>query len=296
MKNIRKETITVELKNVCVIGAGVMGRQIALNAAAAGYQVWLCDSFPDALAPAKAWAKSFLDKSVQKEKMTREKADEALSRMECTSDVDAAIADADLIIEAIIEKEDIKRALFEKINVTAPAETIVASNSSFMPSSKFADVFKDPSRLANLHYFNPAMLMKLVEIVRGPHTSDQTVEILKQFVGSIGKTYIIVNKEIEGFVVNRLLRAVQNEAFYLLDNGIASFQDIDLGAEKGLNYPMGPFRLNDLTGLDITYLSRMEKYGKTNDPADAPPKALAERYEKGDFGKKTGRGWYDYSK
>lgn len=285
----------MELKNVCIIGAGAMGRQIALNAAAAGYQVWLCDSFSDALASAKAWAKGFTDKSVQKGKMTREQSDAAINRIDFETDMITAIAGAELVIEAVIEKEDIKRALFETISQTARPETIIVSNSSYMPSSRFADLFKDPSRLANLHYFNPAMLMKLVEIVRGPHTGDQTVEILKQFVGSIGKTYILVNKEIEGFVVNRLLRAIQSEAFYLLENGIASFQDIDTGAEKGLNHPLGPFRLNDLTGLDITYLNRMARYEKSGDPADAPPRELAERYHNGDFGKKTGRGWYDYN-
>ena len=286
----------MEIKNVCVVGAGVMGRQIALNAAVSGYQVSLCDAFPDTLKEAGEWAKGFLDKSVQKEKMTKEEAARALERLVYAQDMEAALKDADLVIEAIIEKEDIKRAFFEKVKACASANTIVASNSSFMPSSKFADIFEDPSRLANLHYFNPAMLMKLVEIVRGPHTGDQTVEALKHFVDSIGKTYILVNKEIDGFVVNRLLRAIQNEAFFLYQEGVADYADIDTGAEKGLNHPMGPFRLLDLAGIDICYLSRQAKYEKTGDPADEPPAFLKEKYDKGELGRKTGKGWYDYNK
>ncbi|MDL2302199.1 3-hydroxyacyl-CoA dehydrogenase family protein, partial [Lachnospiraceae bacterium OttesenSCG-928-D06] len=174
-------------------------------------------------------------------------------------------------------------------------DAIIASNSSFIPSSLFVEDIEGAERLCNLHYFNPAMLMKLVEIVKGEHTSDETVEALKAFVKAIGKEYILVKKEIEGFVVNRLLRAVQNEAFFLYDQGIASFEDIDIGAEKGLNYPMGPFRLLDLAGIDICYMNRQKTYEKTGCPEDKPPKFLEEKYKKGEFGRKSGKGWYDYS-
>jgi 3-hydroxybutyryl-CoA dehydrogenase len=165
-----------------------------------------------------------------------------------------------------------------------------------MPSSTFVDCIDKPGRLVNLHYFNPAMVMKLVEIVRGPHTGDDTVKALQWFVSKIGKQSILVNKEIEGFVVNRLLRAVQNEGFFLLKEGIATFEDIDTAAEKGLNYPMGPFRLQDFTGLDIGYYNRMKKYDETGDPADLPPQEMIDRFKRGEFGKKTGKGWYTYEK
>lgn len=285
---------TRTIKKVCVVGAGIMGRQIALNAAVGGYETTLCDSFAEVLGSARDWAAGFMEKSVQKGKMTRAEADQTLARLRCEADLKAALAGTDLVIEAIVEKEDAKRTLFETVNAYAPPDAIITSNSSYMPSSQFIPYITNPSRLANLHYFNPAMLMKLVEIVSGEHTGAETVEALKQFVKTIGKTYILVHKEISGFVVNRLLRALQNEAFFLLENGIASFEDIDLGAEKGLNHPMGPFRLNDLTGLDITYFNRQAKYEQTQDPVDAPPKALTERYERGEFGKKTGKGWYTY--
>jgi len=282
-----------EIKKVCVVGSGSMGRQIALNAAVSGFEVKVKTSKPE---ENRVWCEDFLTKGVAKGKYDEQYKSAALSCLQFVTTVEESVKDADLVIETILEDESAKRGILAQINGFAPEDAIICTNSSYMASSMFIDVIDSPYRLANLNYFNPAMLMTLVEIVRGPHTGDDTVEALKQFVTGIGKMYLLVNKEIEGFVVNRLLRAIQNEAFYLLENGVASFQDIDLGAEKGLNYPMGPFRLNDLTGLDITYFNRKAKYKKTGNPADAPPKELSERYEKGYFGKKAGRGWYDYSK
>lgn len=283
------------IKTVAVLGAGVMGRQVALNAAVNGFDVRLADSFPDACAKAEEWAKGFLAKSVEKGKSTREAADEALARVHYTESTAEAVQGSDLVIEAIIEDEEIKRALFREVNAHAPKDALITTNSSFIPSSRFIKDVDEPGRLCNLHYFNPAMLMKLVEIVRGPHTADDTVEALKAFVVAVNKEYIVVNKEIEGFVVNRLLRAVQNEAFFLYENGVASFEDIDTGAEKGLNYPMGPFRLLDLAGIDICYMNRQKTYEETGKPEDKPPAFLEEKYNKGEFGRKTGKGWYDYT-
>lgn len=284
-----------EIKTVTVIGAGVMGRQIALNAAANGFDVRLADVFPEECARASKWADEFLAKSVEKGKSTREDADAALARVRYSQNIAEAVKDCDLVIEAIIEDEDIKRGLFREVSASAPKDAIITTNSSFIPSSRFVGDVEAPGRLCNLHYFNPAMLMKLVEIVRGEHTVDETVKALEAFVKAVGKDSIVVNKEIEGFVVNRLLRACQNEAFFLYENGIASIEDIDIGAEKGLNYPMGPFRLLDLAGIDICYMNRQKTYEKTACPEDKPPAFLEEKYKKGEFGRKTGKGWYDYS-
>lgn len=284
-----------EIKVVTVLGAGVMGRQIALNAAVNGFSVYLVDAFPDMCKKAAEWAEGFLAKSVEKGKSTREDADAALARVQYVEEIAHAVSNTDLVIEAVIEDEEIKRKLFLEVNAAAPKDAIIATNSSFIPSSKFVNDIDDPSRLCNLHYFNPAMLMKLVEIVRGPHTSDATVAALEGFVKAIQKVSILVNKEIEGFVVNRLLRAAQNEAFFLFENGIASVEDIDTGAEKGLNYPMGPFRLLDLAGIDICYMNRQKTYEETGRPEDKPPTFLEEKFKKGELGRKTGKGWYDYS-
>ena len=283
------------IKNVAVIGAGVMGRQIALNAAVSGFAVRLGDSYPDACIKAGNWAADYLGKSVDKGKATREEADAALARVQFTESIEHAAAGCDLMIEAVIEDEAVKRELFRRVGAAAPGDAILTTNSSFIPSSRFADDVEGPGRLCNLHYFNPAMQMKLVEIVRGDHTSDETVRALEAFVGAVGKQSIVVNKEIEGFVVNRLLRACQNEAFYLYENGIASFEDIDIGAEKGLNYPMGPFRLLDLAGIDICYMNRNKTYENTGRPEDKPPAFLEEKYSRGEFGRKTGKGWYEYA-
>ncbi|GHV65286.1 hypothetical protein AGMMS49587_19290 [Spirochaetia bacterium] len=283
------------IQTAAVLGAGVMGRQIALNAAVNGFTVLLADTFPGACEKAAEWAGDFLAKSVEKGKSTREEADKALGRISYLKDLTQAVIGCDLVVEAIIEDEDAKKALFTEVNAHAPADAIITTNSSFIPSSRFIGIVENPGRLCNLHYFNPAMLMKLVEIVRGEHTAGETVEALKAFVQALGKEYIVVNKEIEGFVVNRLLRAVQNEAFFLYQNGIASFEDIDIGAEKGLNYPMGPFRLLDLAGIDICYMNRQKVYEQTHRPEDKPPEFLEEKYKNGEYGRKTGKGWYTYN-
>lgn len=282
------------IKTVCIVGAGIMGRQIALNAAVHGFNVYLTDTVAKTLDEAKSWSQEFLTNSVHKGKMTQDDKSSSLERLSFEADLATACRDTDLVIEAIIEDESIKRTLLAKLSSLTREDTILSSNSSYIPSSKYIDVVKNPARLANVHFFNPAMIMKLVELVRGPHTSDETVEALKDYVTGIGKIYILVNKEIEGFVVNRLLRAVQDEAYFLLENGIATFEDIDKGAELGLNYPMGPFRLLDLTGLDINYYNRSRKYELTKDPKDKPPASLLERFKRGDYGKKTGKGWYSY--
>ena len=279
------------IKKVCVAGAGNMGKQIALNTALAGFEVSVITSKPEANAE---WCRTFMEKGVTKGKYSGEARDETLSRVTFYTSAGDAVGDCDLVIESIIEDEALKRGFFIEANQYAKPDTIITSNSSYIPSSTFAGIITNPGRLANLHYFNPVMSMKLVEIVVGPHTDRETIESLKNFVEITGKQSIIVHKEIEGFVVNRLLRAVQDEAYFLYGSGVASFEDIDIAAEKGLNYPMGPFRLVDFTGIDINYFNRQRKFEQTGKEDDRPPAFLAEKYEKGEYGKKTGKGLYTY--
>ena len=288
------------VKTIAVIGAGAMGRQIAMNTAirglSSGYRVLLCDSFPQALDSARAWGKEYLEGRVKKSRLSEEEAAQVKESFTVTSDVDAAAAGADLIIEAIIEKLDVKRDLFSRISRIADPETVLATNSSNIGSSRLADVTAHPERLLNIHYFNPALVMELVEIVRGPHTGEEAVALAKAFARNTGKVPIVLQKEIPGFVVNRINAAVAHEALSLLEKGVATVEDIDLAAEKGLNYPMGPFRLMDLTGIDVNYYVRCDRYAESHDEYDAPSPLVIEKFQKGEFGRKTGKGWYEYPK
>lgn len=284
----------MKINKVCVVGAGRMGREIALNAAMHGHLVALTDAVPAALEQAGVWAEKYLEGSVKRNKATREEAEAALARLERTDSLEKALEGVDLMIECIVEDINAKKELFRRADALAPAKAILTTNSSYLPSSHFAPETGRSGRVANLHYFNPAMRMELVEIVKGPHVSEETVKDLKEFALSIGKKPVVVMKEIDGFVVNRLLKAIQNEAFYLLDNGIATFEEIDIGAEKGLNHPLGPFRLMDFTGIDITYRNRKRVYDETGKAEDRPSEALREHFEKGEYGRKTGKGWYTY--
>ena len=275
-----------------------MGRQIAmntvLNGRARGYRVLLCDSFAPALESAETWADGYLAGRVEKGRITKEEAGQVRQNLTITSDVDGSAAQADFVIEAIVEDLKVKRELFARISKICRPDAVLSTNSSNIVSSKLADVTEHPERLMNVHYFNPALAMKLVELVRGAHTSDETVAIAKAFAESTGKTAIVLNKEIAGFVVNRINAAVVHEALSLLEQGIATVEDIDTACEKGLNYPMGPFRLMDLTGIDVNYYVRVDRYAESHDPYDAPHPLVVEKFKRGEYGKKTGKGWYEY--
>lgn len=283
------------IQNVCVVGGGTMGRQIALNAAINGYNTILTDTMPDILAAVSKWTPEYLEGRVAKGKLSQEQVRSTLSRFKVVGNLEEAVKDADLVIEAIVEKLNIKKALFEQLDRFAPTHAILATNSSSFVSSRIADSTKRPDRVANLHYFNPALVMEVVEVVQGAHTSQETAEKLIQFVESLKKTPIWLKKEIDSFVVNRLLGAIYREAMFLVENGYASPREVDIGSEKGLGHPMGPFKLMDLVGLDVAYLIRKERFDYTGLEEHRPPKILEEKYLKGELGKKTGKGWYEYN-
>lgn len=283
-----------KIKQVLVIGAGVMGRQIALVSAIHGYQVVLNDIAPDMLMAAGKWMGDYLDGRIAKGKMTAGQVAEIKSRFTIEADLATAAKNADLVIEAIVEKEDIKQALFKNLDQLTKKEAILASNSSFIPSSAVAKATSRPEKIANLHYFNPALVMELVEVVQGEHTSKETAETLMEFARSCKKAPILVRKEIDGFVTNRILAGIMDEAMFLVDHGYVTPAEVDIAVEKGLNHPMGPFRLMDLVGLDVSYLSRERRYRQTGLEKDKPAKCLEEKYNLGAFGRKTGKGWYEY--
>jgi 3-hydroxybutyryl-CoA dehydrogenase len=284
----------MEIKNIAVIGAGNMGHQIAMCAALAGFQVKCTDNNSDILQKAIQFADDYLQERVKKGKLSPEAATKARENLAFVPNIEAAAADADLVIEAIIEKLAIKRTLFAQLDKICPAHTILATNSSYIVSSKIADATSRPDKVCNMHFFNPALVMKLVEVVKGAHVSDKTVELVMNVAKKMSKTPVLLHKEIYGFLVNRFLQATRQEALKLLDMGVASHEDIDTAVKNGLGYPMGPFQLLDLTGVDLAYHVGMEKYRESGDPADRPSPTIVEKYTKGEWGKKVGKGFYGY--
>jgi 3-hydroxybutyryl-CoA dehydrogenase len=284
----------MEINKIAVIGAGNMGHQIALCAALAGFQVKCTDTNSDILNKAIQFADNYLNERVSKNKLTKEAANQVRENIAFVPTIDEAAADADLVIEAIIEKLAIKRKLFAQLDKLCAAHTILATNSSYIVSSKIADATSRPEKVCNMHFFNPALVMKLVEVVKGPHVSDETVETVMNAAKKMGKVPVLLHKEIYGFLVNRFLQTTRQEALKLFDMGVASYEDIDTAVMNGLGYPMGPFQLLDLTGVDLAYHVGMEKYRESGDPADRPSPVIVEKFTKGEWGKKVGKGFYKY--
>jgi 3-hydroxybutyryl-CoA dehydrogenase len=271
-----------------------MGAQIAQQAALNGVEVRLQDQSADQLAKAQASNRGHLVRRVDKGKLGPAEAELALARVHTTTDLVEAVAGADFVIEAVFEDLQLKRSIFADLDRLASPETVLASNSSTMGISKIADATSRPERCVNVHFFFPVLVMDLVEVVRGPQTSDDTVERALAMVREMGRTAVLVNREIDGFIVNRILHAATQEAYRLLDAGVASFEDIDTAVEKGLNWPMGPFRLGDFSGLDVTYNTRLHMYRTTGDERYRPSPQLEAKVKAGKLGRKSGEGWYTY--
>lgn len=284
-----------EIRTVLVIGSGAMGSQIAMVCANAGLTVTCTDLDQSALDRAESVLRSRMDSNVAKGRMTAAERDSAFDRLTLTTDRDTAARSADLVIEAAVEKLEVKRSLFAELAELVPESAILASNSSsFIPSS-MATAVTHPGRFCNIHFFNPALVMTCVEVVRGPETTDETMATAVAFVEKIGKIPVVLEKEIPGFVANRILGAVRDEALHLLEGGYADVEAIDTACRTALGYPMGPFELMDLTGIDIGYLVKMQRFAESGDPEDRPAETVARLVERGDLGRKTGRGWYVYS-
>jgi 3-hydroxybutyryl-CoA dehydrogenase len=284
-----------ELKRVVVVGAGTMGSQIALQTALSGrHEVTLVDSVPGQLERARAQNQRLLDRSVEKGRITTEAGAEALGRIKDSSELGSAAASADLVIEAVIEDFDAKKSVFDALGKHAKKDAILASNSSTIAISRLADFTERPEQCCNMHFFHPVTVMQLCEVVRGPKTSDATVETAMEFVRSIGRTPVLLQKEIWGFIVNRILFAASEEAMRLLEGGYASAEDIDVAVQKGLNWPMGPFHLLDFSGLDIFYGAMKDRHRQGE--GDDAPELLRKLVEEGHLGRKTGKGFFDYPK
>lgn len=285
-----------QVKNVAVVGAGNMGHQIALQCALFGFKTVGTDVIPAVLEKAQQFVDSYLPGRVQKGKLTEEEANKAKSLVSFTGDLKEAVKDADLVIEAVLERVDLKRKVFADLDKLAPPEAILATNSSYIVSSRIADATKRPAQVCNLHFFNPALVMKLVEVVQGPHVSDETAQCMMDFCLKIDKIPILIKKEVDGFVLNRIFAAISKEAMWMLEMGVAAIEDIDKACVYGAGHPMGPFRLMDLTGIDLAYDIGMSHFYVSGDRADLPTPSVVKKVTEGKFGQKTGEGWYSYKK
>jgi 3-hydroxybutyryl-CoA dehydrogenase len=283
-----------QIRHIVIVGAGAMGSQIGMLCALSGFEATITDLQGDALDRAEHELRQRLTRDVEKGRRTRDEVDGAFGRVVFSTDLTTAATTADYVIEAAVEKLDVKRQLFADLDRLAPPPAILATNSSSIVSSRIADATGRPDRVCNLHFFNPALVMTCVEVVRGPDTSDETVQVTVELARRLGKVPVVLNREIPGFIANRILGAVRDEAIFLLENGIASVEDIDTACRTALGYPMGPFELMDLTGIDIGYLTKKDRFAESGDPKDQPSKSVSALVERGELGRKTGRGWYAY--
>jgi 3-hydroxybutyryl-CoA dehydrogenase len=281
------------IRKVAVIGAGTMGAGIAQACAAAGFDVSMRDIEQRFVDGGFRRIREPLAKRVEKGKMTQADVDAILSRIHGTVDLTEAVEGAHLVIEAILEKMDLKRDLFSELDRLCPPEVVFASNTSSLSITEMANATRRADRVVGMHFFNPAPVMRLVEVIRGSETSDATTRLIRDLCGRLGKEPVEV-RESPGFVVNRLLVPMVNEAFNLLQEGVASAEDIDKAMKLGTNMPMGPFELADYTGLDIGLDVMEVLYRETGDPKFRPSPLLRKYVRAGRLGRKAGRGVYDY--
>ncbi len=283
----------MEIKKIAVIGGGLMGRQIALCAAINGVDATVYDLAPAVLENVAAWEEEYLAGRIAKGRMTEEQVAETKARFHVEGDLATAVKGVDCVIEAIIEVQEVKAKLFRQLDEIMDEKTIVATNSSFMVSSLFADCFKNPARLCNMHFYNPALVMKFVEVVQGPHTSEETAGAVYALAKAMGKMPIWQKKEIPGFAGNYLNAGLAERARYLVENGYCTFEEVDIALEYGFNHKMGVFRMNDLTGIDLSYTMMKANYEKTGVKPDMYD-IYEDMVKRGRLGRKSGHGFYDY--
>jgi 3-hydroxybutyryl-CoA dehydrogenase len=286
----------MEIKKIGVLGAGAMGNGIAQICAQAGYTVIMRDIADEFVERGLKTIGGFLSKSVEKGKITEDDKKKTLGRITGTTKV-ADLKDVDFAIEAVLEDLELKKQVFQEMdNLTRP-EVILATNTSSMSITEIGAATKRSDKVVGMHFFNPVPMMKLVEVIKGMDTSDETVAVTRELSEKLGKMPVIVKKDVPGFIVNRLMIIQVMEAIRLYEEGIASIEDIDTSVKGGLNHPMGPFELMDLTGLDINYHVNEYFHRELNQELKhVTPITLKNMIRAGKLGRKTKEGWYKYDK
>ncbi|WP_262701583.1 MULTISPECIES: 3-hydroxyacyl-CoA dehydrogenase family protein [Streptomyces] len=280
-------------KKLAVIGAGLMGSGIAQVSAQAGWDVVLRDVTDEALRRGTDTIRASYEKFVSKGKLAADEAERALGRITTTTDLDAA-ADADVVVEAVFEKIEVKREIFGALDELVKDDTILASNTSAIPITKIAAATRRPERVVGTHFFSPVPMMGLCELVRGHKTSDETLAAAREFAEGVGKTCIVVNRDVAGFVTTRLISALVVEAAKLYESGVATAEDIDTACKLGFGHAMGPLATADLTGVDILLHATDNIYTESQDEKFAPPEIMRRMVDAGDIGRKSGEGFYRY--
>lgn len=286
----------MEIKKLGVVGAGAMGNGIAQLAAQIGCDVVMRDIEDAFVERGMKNIDRFLSKSVEKGKLESKEKDAILGRITGTTDM-SRLKDVDFVIEAVIEDLELKKSVFKELDELCRPEVILATNTSSMSLTEIAAATKRPENVCGMHFFNPVPLMRLVEVIRGYATSDETVAITTDLAKKMGKTTVEVKKDSPGFIVNRIMIPHMVEAIKIVEEGIATKEDVDIAVKNGLNYPMGPFELMDLTGIDICYFVNEYFHKELNKELKwVSPNLFKTMIRANKLGRKTGEGWYDYSK
>jgi 3-hydroxybutyryl-CoA dehydrogenase len=286
----------MDIMKVGVVGAGAMGNGIAQLAAQIGCDVILRDIKDEFVERGMKTIDKFLSRSVEKGKLEADEKDAILGRIKGTTDM-SQLEDVDFVIEAVIEDLDLKKSVFKELDELCRPEVILATNTSSMSLTEIASATNRPDKVCGMHFFNPAPLMRLVEVIRGFSTSDEAVGITTDLAKKMGKVTVEVKKDSPGFIVNRIMIPHMLEAIKIVEEGIASMEDVDTAVKNGLNYPMGPFELMDLTGIDVCYFVAEYFYKELNKESKwVSPNLLKTMIRANKLGRKTGAGWYDYSK
>lgn len=284
-----------DIKNICIVGSGSMGHQIAMLCALGGYKTTIQDVSEASLLKAKSTLVGIMDKWVAKGKISNEAKKLAFDRLLFTTSLQEAAVNADFVIEAVVEKLDVKKKVFAELDEVSPPHAILASNSSTIVNSLIAEATKRSDKVCNMHFFFPPLVMDCVEVVMSEKTSEETAQVTMDLCKQLNRTAVLLRKEIYGFIANRILFALSREAISLYEQGIADFKEIDLVCKKALNHPMGPFELADLSGIDVLYYGLQQLYAETGDPKDKPAACIEEKVKAETLGRKTGKGWYEYS-